>query len=218
MCGHVVQRAAVKLLHADCNNLMVRAAGSITGSRWWPPTSGERFTSFQIFFGISKYFFLQKANIFIFMCCPGRGRCWARVRSTCPGTGSSGRTPGRRAWSVSGCWRRRASRRRWSSSCSTCSSTRSSSSTSGLVFKKIIVSAKFPWHLHGSALTYLHHSITYTAVQCCSSLVLVVKYFQWTINLTNLIVEYFAHWTWISEWRSGGWQWIILKSDACIEF
>ena len=70
MCGHVVQRAAVKLLHADCNNLMVRAAGSITGSRWWPPTSGERFTSFQIFFGISKYFFLQKANILNFYVLP----------------------------------------------------------------------------------------------------------------------------------------------------
>ena len=66
MCGHVVQRAAVKLLHADCNNLMVRAAGSITGSRWWPPTSGERFTSFQIFFGILKYFFSQKANRYFY--------------------------------------------------------------------------------------------------------------------------------------------------------
>ena len=144
MCGHVVQRAAVKLLHADCNNLMVRAAGSITGSRWWPPTSGEHFTSDQIFFGISKHFFLQKANIFILMCCPGRGRCWARVRSTCPGTGSSGRTPGRRAWSASGCWRRRASRGRWSSSCSTCSSTRSSSSTSG----RSVVLSNFNVNVH----------------------------------------------------------------------
>ena len=37
-----------------------------------------------------------------------------------------------------------------------------------------------------------HHHLQCSAVQCCS-LVLVVKYFQWTINLTNLIVEYFAH-------------------------
>ena len=67
MCGHVVQRAAVKLLHADCNNLMVRAAGSITGSRWWPPTSGERFTSFQIFLE-SQNIFSCKMQIYLFLC------------------------------------------------------------------------------------------------------------------------------------------------------
>ena len=64
MCGHVVQRAAVKLLHADCNNLMVRAAGSITGSRWWPPTSGEHFTSDQIFFWNLETFFPTKSKYF----------------------------------------------------------------------------------------------------------------------------------------------------------
>ena len=37
-----------------------------------------------------------------------------------------------------------------------------------------------------------HHHVQCSAV-LCSPMLVVVKYFQWTINLTNLIVEYFAH-------------------------
>ena len=42
-----------------------------------------------------------------------------------------------------------------------------------------------------------HLSPSHQHVQCsamfCSPMLVVVKYFEWTINLTNLIVEYFAH-------------------------
>ena len=46
-----------------------------------------------------------------------------------------------------------------------------------------------------------HLSPSHHQVQCSVQPMLAVKYFQWAINLTNLVVEYFAHWTWISEWR-----------------
>ena len=36
-----------------------------------------------------------------------------------------------------------------------------------------------------------HHHVQCSAAVLCSPML--VKYFEWTINLTNLIVEYFAH-------------------------